>query len=439
MLRLPARKVIPVAIISFACLVVMQIAWIISAYDYEKVLYVKAQKQFESQFSMMLLQDSSIVKGLNNLVKTYREDQRLSIKQEDWFYLQLMPTVDTSWIKIQNGVYVESIAIIQRKPEGPGSHSNIVVMPESGKVLSEGDVEEAGDICIDCTTGIESTGESYHLLLFYKPVGPRLFKRLGWLIIGSVIFLAVMGYLFRQIAKMYRQEKILSEAKNDFINNLSHEMQTPVFAIQMANRLLSEKKTDDNEFEKLTGIIAKEAGHLKSHATKILELASLENQVVELERQRIDINQLIKEKLPTIRLMAENRNGKLSVHYHQSSLYAMVDPVHLNNVLVSLTDNAIKYSPSNPALEIETHDAGGNVLIKVKDKGIGIEKKYLPYVFEKFYRVPGVHRHGTAGFGLGLNYVKQVVELHKGHINIESEPGAGVTVSVYLPKLTADA
>ena len=165
-----------------------------------------------------------------------------------------------------------------------------------------------------------------------------------------------------------------------------------------------------------------------------LELATLENEQWNLDLQLMELNEFIEAKRSTLEVMVQSRGGSLVFHLGSEKLWTRIDPVDFNNVLVSLTENAIKYHQGQPEIMIETGFYNEMVMIGITDNGVGIDRRYLPFVFDKFYRVPGATNNKIKGFGLGLSYVKQAIRLHGGRVDIKSETGRGTTVSIFLPK-----
>lgn len=443
MKRLSTKTVVVLAAVCFTGLVILQVVWMLSAYEGEAALHARAKKQFEVEFQAELAKNEQFRAGLRDLLDHYNQHQSLGDKQKEWFYFTFLQTVAFNPQKMDLGVYIDGASIVQHQHDNDSAAQGIVTIASDKYDNPEpSEIREAGKLCIHCILGVTKEHNDqydYQILLFYKNPLPAFFEKLGFLILLSFILLIVFGYLFRKIMSKYNQEKKLSEAKNDFINNLTHELQTPVFAIQMANRLIKDKTPGSQELTPLTQIIEKEAGQLKQHAARILELASLERAQVELTKELTDMNTLIDQKRPTIQLMLQPKNGKLDMKLNNRELYSEVDPVHFNNILVSLADNAIKYNENEPHIIIETGEMNGTIFIKFSDNGIGINKEYLPYVADKFFRVPGVKRHGIPGFGLGLSYAKHIVDLHGGQLKITSEEGKGTMVTILLPKATAHA
>lgn len=443
MLRLSAKKIVILAAICFAGLVAMQVAWIQSAYNGEVALYTRAKRQFESELQSELRHNEQFKAGLKELLDHYNEEQGLGRAQTDWFYQSFLQAVQFNPKRSQFDVDVHRVSIVRLQHHDTASTRTINAVPVIPQMLDSLQVAKAGKLCVHCILGLKEELHSqynYQILLFYKNQWDAFFGKLGFLILLSLILLIILGFLFREILKRYNTEKKLSEAKNDFINNLTHEMQTPVFAIQMANRLIKEKTGEEPGITPLTRIIEKEAGQLKLHAGKILDLASLEQGQVAMDEEVTELNSFIEQRRLTIELMLKEKKGSLTIRNNANPLYCKIDQVHFNNVLTSLVDNAIKYSKDIPEVLIETGTMkDGMVYLKVADNGIGINREYLPFIFDKFFRVPHVKRNGITGFGLGLSYVSKIVELHNGQIKVSSEEGMGTTVTILLPKATGNA
>jgi signal transduction histidine kinase len=437
MFRFSARAIVILAAFCFTILVALQIVWMESAYHNEATLYTRAKKQFESELRLELAQNEVLKKGLREFLNHYRNFHSLDQPQLDWYYFNFIKAIDFSTNKEKFAVSLDGVSIAERHQKSSMRKGMTTIIAGTYETPDSLQIAKAGKLCINC---ILDSGEGppfqedYQIVLFYKGQWAGFFEKMGFLIFISLILLVVLGWLFREIIRKYEQEKNLSGAKNDFINNMTHELQTPVFAIQMANKLIEQKTDELSGIAPLTGIIRKEAHQLKEHVARILELASLEEGQVELSSEVTELNGLIEQKRPTIELMLKAKNGILKTCYSGNPLYAALDKVHFNNILVSLTDNAIKYNVNEPRVNIETGEEKSRVYLKYTDNGIGIRQEYLNYVTDKFFRVPDVNRKGITGFGLGLSYVKQIVGLHQGEIKLSSTEGKGTTVTILLPK-----
>ncbi|RMG77230.1 MAG: sensor histidine kinase [Bacteroidetes bacterium] len=241
--------------------------------------------------------------------------------------------------------------------------------------------------------------------------------------------LAGVFFLFRNLKK----EERLNAVKNDFINNLTHELKTPVFSISVALKLLREKTADRPELHPVLDLMTKEKDRLGDQIEKVLELASLESGRYRLERKNADPHALLCEVADRIRPVIQSRSGRLSLDLHDSACNLSLDATHFKNVVQNLLDNAVKYTPGAPDILVKTRVESGFWVVSVRDNGPGIAAKYHRAVFEKFFRVPTGNRHDVKGFGLGLHYVEQVVKAHGGFVRLESVPGGGSVFRVAFP------
>ena len=435
MRRISTATIVILAAICFTGLVALQLAWIGSAYSGELALYNKEKRQFESALQTHLSKNEAFKVGLKKLLDNHNPKE-FSPADQKWFTENLQTAIQI--ISKEKEYSIDPLDFgIGRHMHGDSAGTLLAPVFFSHETITEKQIQKAGKLCLHCILGLSVEMQeqyNFQLLVFYGKEQPVIYKKMGLLIAASFLLLLLLVLLFHQMLKKYRQEKKLSEAKNDFINNLSHELQTPVFAVQMANRIIKEKTADKPELKTLTEIIEKETLQLKDHARKILELASLENEQVELDMHDVELNSFVEAKILTLQLMLQTKGGEVNFKRSADPLFVRLDSVHFNNVLVSLAENALKYNNGRPKLEIVVSVNDSRICLKLTDNGIGISQQYLPYVFDKFYRVPDVKRNGTTGFGLGLSYVKQIIDLHSGRIKIKSEPGRGTIIKILLPK-----
>lgn len=273
------------------------------------------------------------------------------------------------------------------------------------------------------------------LALYFPNQKNYIFSKL-WLLLGGsgFLILALIFSFYYAISVILRQKK-LSEIKNDFISNMTHEFKTPISTISLACEVLDDKsvmKTPERvkEYLKMIGEENKRLGVLVEN---ILQTAILDKGEFKLKVQQVDINQLIQQAISTIQLQVENKGGEIIPHLDVLQPSIEGDKVHLTNIIFNLIDNALKYTDQKPRIEIFTKDSENGIEIRIKDNGIGISKENQKKIFETLYRVPTGNLHNVKGFGLGLSYVKAVVEKHKGKISVNSEPGKGSTFILFLP------
>lgn len=275
------------------------------------------------------------------------------------------------------------------------------------------------------------------ILKIHFPDREDYLYKAGWFILPSLIFTIVLLITFiATLVIVFRQKKV-TEMKNDFINNMTHEFKTPISSISLAAQMLhddSVKKTPQM-LKRLTTTIMDETKRLRFQVEKVLQLSLYENQKANLRMQEIDANELIASVIHTFALKVEKNGGKIIPSFEAEDPIVYVDEMHFTNVIFNLMDNAVKYKRSDTQLElnVRTWNEGNNLCISIKDNGIGIKKEDVKKIFEKFYRVHTGNLHDVKGFGLGLAYVKKIITDHKGSIHAESELGIGTDFIIKLP------
>ncbi|UTA68179.1 sensor histidine kinase KdpD [Emticicia sp. 21SJ11W-3] len=257
-----------------------------------------------------------------------------------------------------------------------------------------------------------------------------------WTVFASSILLILMigGIFYTSVNTMLKQKK-LATIKNDFINNMTHEFKTPISTISLAVEVMkdNEVKKDNSKMTRYLNIIQDENRRLGTQVEKVLQMALLDKGDVKLKMERVNIHETIEQVLHNLSVQIEQKNGMVHLELDAEHPEIEADDVHLTNIIFNLLDNANKYSPENPEITIKTENIDDYLKITIADKGIGMTKDQLNKIFERFYRVPTGNLHDVKGFGLGLSYVKKMVESHQGIIQVDSKPGDGSRFEVYLP------
>lgn len=264
----------------------------------------------------------------------------------------------------------------------------------------------------------------------------RYVWRSMWFILPSVIFtLILLITLIMTLTQLVRQKK-LTELKNDFINNMTHEFKTPISSISLAAQMLGDESVKKTPAltQRLTSTIMDETKRLRFQVEKVLQMSMYSNQQANLHMKEVDINELIAGVCHTFTLKVEKNHGKIITKLQATDSMTCVDDMHFTNVIFNLMDNAVKYKRPDADLElvVETWNEPGLLCISVKDNGIGIKKEDLKRIFDRFYRVHTGNVHDVKGFGLGLAYVHKIVKDHKGTIVAESEYGIGTKFIIKL-------
>jgi len=273
------------------------------------------------------------------------------------------------------------------------------------------------------------------LLLFFPNEKSFVVRQLWKLLIISIFLFIVIILSFLFSISIINKQTKLSVMKNDFINNMTHEFKTPISTIALACEALKDDdlKKSPEIYNSYISVIDEENTRLKSMAEQILQTAILDKGQLKLKKTLVDVHELIINAVTSKEMVADKKEGHIELQLNAESIYVKADVVHLTNVFLNLIDNALKYTIHAPHIVISTINKEHSILVKVKDNGVGISKANQKKIFEKLYRVPSGDIHDFKGFGLGLNYVKSIVELHKGSIYVDSELDKGSTFTIRLP------
>jgi len=252
---------------------------------------------------------------------------------------------------------------------------------------------------------------------------------------SSVGLLLVLVFIFSYTLYAILKQKKISEMKTDFINNMTHEFKTPVATIMIASEALKDPEVTEDKarLKRLAGIIYDENVRLGSHIERVLSIARLEKGELKMENTEVDMNDLIMIVLDSMELQLQKRNAIITVNTNAENAVVFGDELHLSNVLYNLIDNANKYSTDTPEITITTRNTSKHFIVEIADKGIGMTKEQAKRIFDQFYRVPTGNLHDVKGFGLGLNYVQDIIKKLNGTIKVSSEKDRGTTFEISLP------
>lgn len=285
----------------------------------------------------------------------------------------------------------------------------------------------------------ETLGAQSALYVFFPDQQRYILSNMGVMFGGSgILIIVIMACFYMAVTTILRQKK-LSDIKNDFINNMTHEFKTPISTIALAAEMAQENSASLMEspkgarLERYLGIIREENKRLGTHVEKVLQMALLDKGHVKLKITETNIHDLIGAALNGQSVQIEQKEGEVDLHFEAEEDMVAADEVHVSNILNNLIDNAIKYSPEKLHLSITTRNEQGGIAISIADKGIGMSREQQQRVFDTFYRVPTGNVHDVKGFGLGLSYVKKMVEAHEGTVRLQSKPGEGSTFTIWLP------
>lgn len=262
-----------------------------------------------------------------------------------------------------------------------------------------------------------------------------IIAEMGSMFISSILLIVIILIFFWITIRSLWKEKMISQHTTDFLNNMTHEFKTPLANISLASKMITKEPNISNaeKIKYYTSIILDENEKLLLQVEQVLSMTALERGEIPIVKAEINLGDVIENAVKCMRIQLEAKEGSLKLNLKAERLMIFGDKNHLVNTICNLIDNAIKYAKEKPEIEISTANKDNNIIIKISDNGIGINKNYLDKVFDKFFRVPTGDIHNVKGFGLGLAYVKRIIELHNGAIELESAVDQGSTFKITLP------
>jgi two-component system phosphate regulon sensor histidine kinase PhoR len=252
---------------------------------------------------------------------------------------------------------------------------------------------------------------------------------------GSFLFSLIIVATFALSLFLIIRQKKISEMKSDFLNNMTHEFKTPIATISLAADTITNPKVinDEVSIKHFIGMIKKENSRMNKKVETILQIASLDKKEIDFKFENVSMHTIIERAVETIEIQVHQKNGKVTLKLDAPEPVIYGDFEHLTNLVNNLLDNALKYSPESPDITVETRNNERGIILSVEDKGIGMSKSVQSKIFERFYRQSSGNVHDVKGFGLGLNYVRAIIDAHKGNVAVTSEPGKGSRFDIFLP------
>lgn len=281
----------------------------------------------------------------------------------------------------------------------------------------------------------ESLVPEERMIVVVPNVKNIVLAQLRWMIIGAILFTLILCTAFYVTLTALLRQKKLSEIKNDFINNMTHELKTPLATISLAvDAMRNEKVQGDKEkLQYFSGIIKEENKRMNKQVETILQAALMDKQEIQLNKKPVSVHEVIEGILDNFQLQLDEKQATLDLQLNARNDLIEADEVHFTNLVSNLMDNAVKYSKEQLHLKLSTTSSARYITIKLEDNGIGMSKETQKRIFEKFYRAHTGNIHNVKGFGLGLSYVKTMVDAHEGKIKVDSVLGRGTVFTIDMP------
>jgi two-component system phosphate regulon sensor histidine kinase PhoR len=410
------RLIIIVGSLAIAAIIGIQIFWVKRAYDIEN-------KRFR-QSAMSALKE--VAKNISRIYELSEIESPVEQLEDDYYVVNLRTPLDAP-------VLEHYLRQEFRKEDLNTSFEYGIYDCDTDEIRYGGRVNANFEINNEELAILPKTDKFLNYFgVRFPSKGSFLFQNLDFWILSSFVTLLITGFFVYAMFVILRQKK-LSEVQRDFVNNMTHEFQTPISTIRVATDVLSQKKILDQpeRFKKYVQIIRQENLRLKNQVEAVLTTAKVGRGKLELEIQLQELHALLSEVLEGVKLEIGDRL-KLDLKAQRTTIYA--DKVHLLSVIRNLVENAIKYSKKSAKIMVSTRNDENGIILEVQDSGIGIPKEYLGKIFNKFYRVLTGNLHNVKGFGLGLNYVQHIVKAHKWKIEVDSEYKVGTSFTIKIPQ-----
>ncbi|TXE12109.1 HAMP domain-containing histidine kinase [Seonamhaeicola algicola] len=284
----------------------------------------------------------------------------------------------------------------------------------------------------------ENNQSPYKLLVNFPNDRSFILSTIIGMILLSIVFTSIIVVAYTSALYQLIKQRKISEIKTDFINNMTHEFKTPIATINLALDAIRNPAIidDKDKVKRYLSMIKEENKRMHAQVENVLRISKLEKNELNISKERVKLHDLVEDAITHVELIVEDRQGYIKPFLNASKTSVLANETHFTNVIVNILDNAIKYSPNAPEIEVYTENIGNNVLLKITDHGSGMSKTAVKHVFEKFYRESTGNIHNVKGHGLGLAYVKRIVDDHQGYVSVESEKGKGSTFTIKLPLIS---
>ncbi len=407
----------------------------------EKKYYEKRLLEPVSILDEIIRED--LTKGASELSQRIKE---LEYKSSIYDPYQLLENIDIKKLDKYLKTELESKEIDLRYEYGVYSNRDNAYFIENGNYAATiGDTTKSSNVAAmnplykaeyKISLFADEMNDPGHLNLYFPGKSRFLWSNVIGILLSSVVFTGLILVCFSYTVWVIFHQKKVSEMKTDFINNMTHEFKTPIATISLASDSILNPSILENKerVSRFINIIKQENKRMLGQVEKVLQMAQIEKQNVELKLNDVDLHELIQDAVVNAELKVQAKGGRITTNLEASKYIITGDVTHISSIINNLLDNAEKYTPKNPDIIISTKDGRGGVEFSISDNGIGMAKDTLKLIFERFYRVHTGNLHNVKGFGLGLSYVKAMVDAHHGKVSVKSELGKGSTFTVFLPE-----
>lgn len=414
------RLVILISTVLVTIIIAVQLFWLQKVYRYE-------EKQFNINVSKSirgLYDDMELVNDVSDNVQKIIENP-----SPDLYLLRIdcNPHLDSLWLNLKAeltdfDVYTDCKAAIYSHEKNAYTDEQYIDLPDAYHSPTN-----------RSTIPLIKRDYSY-VVLFFPHRGQYILKQMYfWIASGGLLLLVLIAF-GASIFYLYKQ-KFLNETQKDFVNNFTHEFKTPLAVIKIAAEVLQQPGITEkpDKLKNYAAIIDEQTGHLQAQTQRLLEIAYTDSNALSLQKETFDINILLQQAINDLRPLIEQKNATIQTVFSQQGNFIKADKYYMLLALINLIENAIKYA-EHPQILISTYTEGNDCWISINDNGIGISEENQKKVFDRFFRVTEGDLHTVKGFGLGLNFVKTVIDAHHGKIEVKSQPGKGSTFVIKIAR-----
>ncbi len=413
--------IILAASISLVGLTITQCSWVWNAINL-------VQEQHDHRVDMAL---EEVIDGMVNANDSELNRSENPFYSEDQPIITFFEVIDTTLLASLLMQYIDYHKLDPDFEYAILKTSNDSIIYSSTEIISKSLKKDCHKACLSCLW----KEEFFHLEVYFPSQRKVVLVEMSVWLVFTAIFFLILIFTFMYIINTIIKQKKLSEIKNDFINNMTHEFKTPISTISLASEVLLQTNADASpeRIKKYLKIIYDENIRMKGQVDRVLQVARLDRDEFSLTKSEFDLHRLVRNTVQHLCFDQCEEVTTVNYHFDADQFILNADEMHIKNVVTNLVDNAIKYSSNGTSLNIQTNNKQEGIILSIEDDGIGMSKETIKHIFDKFYRIPTGNIHNVKGFGLGLYYVKNMVDAHGGHIEVKSEINKGSRFDIYLP------